>query len=126
MSFDWRLYIKLADELINFHRTKSLAESYWRSAISRAYYGVFCLSRNFLISKGIRIPRKNVHRFVIEKYKNSPDQVEKKIGVELDRLRKDRVDADYDDRKSINNSYATRSYGRSTRIQQLLENIGVI
>ncbi len=126
MSFDWRLYIKLADELINFHRTKSLAESYWRSAISRAYYGVFCLSRNFLISKGIRIPRKNVHRFVIEKYKNSLDQVEKKIGVQLDRLRKDRVDADYDDRKGINNSYATRSYGRSTRIQQLLENIGVI
>jgi len=126
MSFDWRLYIKLADELINFHRTKCLAESYWRSAISRAYYGVFCLSRNFLISKGIRIPRKNVHRFVIEKYKNSPDQVEKKIGVELDRLRKDRADADYDDRKSINNSYATRSHGRSTRIQQLLENIGVI
>lgn len=126
MSFDWRLYIKLADELINLQRDKSLAESYWRSAISRAYYGVFCLSRNFLLSKRITIPRKNVHRFVIDRYKRSFDQNKKKIGIELDRLKKDRIDADYKDRISINKNYALRSYGRSERILQLLQNIGAV
>lgn len=126
MSFDWRLYIKLADELINFKRKNLLAESYWRSAISRAYYGVFCLSRNFLLSKRITIPRKNVHLFVIDRYKRSFDQEEKKIGIELDRLRKDRNDADYEDRISIDKNYALRSYGRSERILQLLQNIGAV
>ncbi|MCK4418509.1 HEPN domain-containing protein [Candidatus Aerophobetes bacterium] len=126
MSFDWRLYIKLADELINLQRDKSLAESYWRSAISRAYYGVFCLSRNFLLSKRITIPRKNVHWFVIDRYKRSFDQNKKKIGIELDRLKKDRIDADYKDRISINKNYALRSYGRSERILQLLQNIGAV
>jgi len=125
MSFDWRLYIKLADELINFKRKNLLAKSYWRSAISRAYYGTFCLSRNFL-SKRIIIPRKNVHWFVIDRYKRSSNQEEKKIGIELDRLKKDRIDADYKDRISINKNYALRSYGRSKRILRLLQNIGAV
>ena len=126
MSFDWRLYIKLADELINLQRDKSLAESYWRSAISRAYYGVFCLSRNFLRLGGITVPKRDIHRFVIDKYKESFNQNKKKIGIELDRLKKDRIDADYKDRISINKNYALRSYGRSERILQLLQNIGAV
>ncbi len=126
MSFDWRLYIKLAGELINFQREKSLAESYWRSAISRAYYGAFCLSRNFLSLRRITLPRRNVHRFVIDRYKESVDRDKRKIGIELDRLRKDRNDADYEDRISIDKNYALRSYGRSKRILQLLQNIGAV
>lgn len=126
MSFDWRLYIKLAGKLINFQGEKSLAESYSRSAISRAYYGVFCSSRNFLSLRGIAVPKRDVHRFVIDRYKKSLDLNEKKIGIELDRLRRDRNDADYEDRKSIDKNYALRSYGRSKGILRLLQNIGAV
>jgi hypothetical protein len=53
MSFDWKLYVQLA---VDFYRSEALKEAYFRSAISRAYYGVFCIARNFLKSKGKTIP----------------------------------------------------------------------
>jgi uncharacterized protein (UPF0332 family) len=56
MSFDWKLYVQLAVELIDFHQREALKGACFRSAISRAYYGVFCIARNFLKSKGKTIP----------------------------------------------------------------------
>jgi len=41
MSFDWLGYIRLAENL-----SDELDESSLRSAVSRAYYGVFCIARN--------------------------------------------------------------------------------
>jgi len=49
MSFDWRTYLQLADALIKHQTATVPQEAYLRSAISRSYYGVFCIARNFLI-----------------------------------------------------------------------------
>ena len=69
MSFTWDLYLDFAEELIEYQKTQSLNEAYFRTAISRSYYSVFCLSRNALIKKGILIPTdKSVHYFVIDKF----------------------------------------------------------
>ncbi len=128
MTFDWFFYIKLANELINFQKTSYIKEAYFRTSISRSYYGAFCLSRNFLERKGISlIPKdKSVHQFVIEKYRYSNNSIEREIGKKLDRLRKERNDSDYNDRKKVKSQNAVRAYNKSKKILKLLKNIKAI
>ena len=85
MSFDWQSYISLAEELLELSQRKSLEEACFRSAISRSYYGVFCIARNFLKKKGISIPPIDTHKFVREHYMNSSIVIEKKIGENMKR-----------------------------------------
>lgn len=62
MSFDWKSYIHLAEELV-----KRQEESCLRSSISRAYYGVFRIARN---KKGYEMYKKSdIHSKVINAYK---------------------------------------------------------
>ena len=51
----------------------------------------------------------NRHREVINRYKNSSNKRERKIGKGLDELRKARNDADYNENKLINRSLAERA-----------------
>ena len=54
MSFNWKEYVDLSEELMSREE-----ESCLRSSISRAYYGVFCLVRN---NKGFKnYTGSNVH-----------------------------------------------------------------
>ena len=68
MNFDWKLFVQLANELINCQRTENLKEAYLRTAISRSYYGVFCIARNLLSTRGISIPPKDTHKFESPKF----------------------------------------------------------
>ena len=86
MSFNWRLYIQLADELINYQKTSAIQEACLRSAISRSYYGVFCIARNLLIKKGTTIPMRDTHKFVRKEYQNSTNKIEKNVAKDLSRL----------------------------------------
>ena len=104
MSFDWKDYVDLAEDLLN-----RAEESCFRSSISRAYYGVFCIARN---KKGYRNYKsnqgENMHWIVINAYKNSSDANEQNIGRILDKLRRSRNDADYDENRSIDKNHAER------------------
>jgi len=102
MNFNWQLYLDLAYELIERQKEKRLEEAYLTSAISRSYYCVFCTIRNLLRKKEERIPKKDVHRFVIDYYKNFADLKERQFGLSLDRLRVARIDSDYGDTAEIN------------------------
>lgn len=51
MSFDWHLYVALASELLETAKTEGMEEAYFRSSISRSYYGVFCIARNKRVFK---------------------------------------------------------------------------
>jgi len=113
MSFNWVEYVKLAEDL-----QKQRGESYLRSSISRAYYGVFCIARN---KKGYKNSRQsNVHWEVINAYKNSSIQDEKYVGKLLDDLRKQRNDADYDEDKTISAALAQRVILKSKIILKIL------
>jgi len=101
MSFDWKEYLKLAEEL-----AKGSKESYLRSSISRAYYSVFCISRNKTIGKDYK--RSDVHNKVIEILKNKEDKSLRKAGLNLDELRRIRNKADYDEDEEINYSLVSR------------------
>lgn len=125
MSFNWKLYIQLSDELINYQRTAILQEAYLRTAISRSYYGVFCIARN-LLSKKITIPKIDTHKFVRKKYKDSINITERKIGASLNRLWRKRKDADYENKANININEARIAYQMACQTINDLKNIGSI
>jgi len=113
MSFDWRKYIKLAEDLLG-----QGDEAHWRSSISRAYYGVFCLARNKAGYKHVK--KSDVHRAVIQYYKMSSSPDDKFVGKVLDELRRNRNDADYNDDKVIDFRLAERVLFKSFKILEKL------
>lgn len=86
MSFDWKTYLDLASELITQQKSSGKHEAYYRTAISRYYYGVFGLASSFLSKKGVTIPLIDTHRFVIDAYHKLSRREEKQIGAQLNRL----------------------------------------
>jgi uncharacterized protein (UPF0332 family) len=101
MSFDWGDFLKVAEILHDGASGAKLEEAMFRIAISRAYYAAFCLCRNWKEDNGKTIPAKDAHKFIIELYENSEDEMEIAIGQKLRRLRHRRNEADYDD--EVNN-----------------------
>jgi uncharacterized protein (UPF0332 family) len=91
--FDWLLYLDVADHLAGRE-----GEGYMRSAVSRAYYGVFCSARDALERlDSVRFPKaQNVHREVIHALKTHRVRELARSGMNLDRLRRERNAADYD------------------------------
>jgi len=127
MRFNWELYIDLANTLINVAKTqRTLEEAYLRSAMSRAYYGIFCIARNFLIRKGKTIPKIDTHKFIRYEYQKSQNRVEKKIAKNLRRLWKERKDADYEDKANIDVQRARIALDLSKRTLKNLQQIGAI
>jgi uncharacterized protein (UPF0332 family) len=107
MSFDWREYSSLADELGGVPSAPPPAseEAKLRAAISRFYYSVFCRARNFLrdVDGDRGIPRGGeCHEYVQRAFFRSNDRTRKAVGTKLDRLRKTRNRVDYDDVLSFN------------------------
>jgi len=126
MSFDWKLYITLAEELINYRTNSDLQEACLRSSISRGYYGVYCIARNFLIKKGKTIPKTDSHKFVREEYQNNPSLVEKKIAKNLKRLLGERKEADYDEEAELDLNRARTALLLCQETLQYLKKIGAI
>ena len=126
MTFDWELYIQLADELISHQRTLGLHEAYLRTAISRSYYGVFCIARNFLVNRGVAIPKVDTHKFVRNKFWNSPNRVEKKVGKGLRDLWIERKDADYDEGATVGINRARTAHEMAKRVLERLRNVGAV
>lgn len=126
MSFDWESYIQLADKLIFSQEKADLQEAYLRSAMSRCYYGVFCIARDHLIAENVPIPRIDTHKFVRESYQRSSSNVERKIGDDLRRLWATRKDADYDGEVNIDFKRAKTALDLSKRTLEQLRQIGAL
>ncbi len=126
MNFDWRSYLLLADELLKHQNPAISQEAYLRSAISRAYYSVFCIARNFLIRNSVIIPRVDTHKFVRERYLNSRHKLEREIGKGLRNLWRHRKDADYEDKASFDVGRAATAYQLASRILSRLASIGAL
>lgn len=123
MNFDWRLFIRIADELISYPKTAECQEAYIRAAISRYYYGVFCIARNLILSRGIEIQGPDTHKFVREQFLKSRKNIEKSLHDNLTRLCFRRVDADYKDEKPINISEAEEAGILSHKTLKILETL---
>lgn len=107
MSFCWKDYIDLSNTLIGSSKNNTLEKAYLRTSVSRAYYGVFCIARNYLRDvKNIQIRSQNTHEFVINKFKFSTNLMEYYIGNYLISLRDERNKADYEDSYQIDTDKA--------------------
>jgi uncharacterized protein (UPF0332 family) len=116
MSFDWEKFVDLADSI----QQQTKAEEVYRTAISRAYYGAFCKSRD---SIGFKIYTKtDVHSKVSDYFKKSTDLDDRKIGQLLDALRKERNKADYNGDASIGEGLSRRCIVKAKEILKLLPN----
>jgi uncharacterized protein (UPF0332 family) len=99
--FDWTNYLHLAEVL-----SENPDEASQRTAISRAYYAIFCNAREYLQSKQFSYTdRKSPHEAVWKAFEKIqlpiPQKDRNKIYVIGDRLKKRRFQADYDNK--INN-----------------------
>jgi uncharacterized protein (UPF0332 family) len=99
MSFEWNHYLDLAYDLTTSENANINQEAAQRCAISRAYYAVFCKSRNYLrdIDNEVNLNSSSVHLLVSQKFEKSKDKTRKRIGINLSRLRQLRNKADYQD-----------------------------
>lgn len=129
MGFDWRTFLQLAKELYQ-QDSPSLKEACLRTCVSRAYYSVFNLALSFLKDgMGAEPPTdKDVHKWTIDFYKleDSFGTLEKKIGAEVDRLRQERNDADYDAEQVINTRRAELALGYAGQVLENLRQIGAV
>jgi uncharacterized protein (UPF0332 family) len=111
MSFDWLHYTEIAHRLAESPFI-DYQEACYRSAISRAYYGAFCLCRdraalkNYIPASETDLP---THKKVIQTYKGSPHKKEKNLGRTLDELRRLRNRADYEGEKEIKTNDVKRA-----------------
>jgi len=90
MSFNWKDYVDLAEELL-----KREDEASHRSAVSRAYYGVFCIARNRLSMTYDK--SRFVHWQVIKRLWKSNNPKHKKLAKILSDLKRARERADYEE-----------------------------
>jgi len=124
MSFDWSLYIEIARKLVAV-KANGLEEARFRTAISRSYYGVFCIAREFVESSK-PLGRQSIHWKVIKALQGSDDPVKKEIGANLKRLKKQREHCDYKKDPTIGKGDADLAYQRATRLLQDLERVGAV
>lgn len=114
-NFDWSSYIDLAqalDEQAGKETDPQKQEALFRAAISRAYYGAWCLARNRLKSEAnivIRCQRLHIspikclrdHGCVVNYYQTSVHAAWLQIGQTLQNMMDSRKWADYDDSPEV-------------------------
>jgi len=127
MTFDWQEYLFLAKNLYDNSDSFADKEACLRASISRSYYAAFCKARNCAIHYDTHsIGREqNVHGEVKKFYINSPNPQKKQVGNLLDRLRKLRNDADYEDNVTMHSlsSFSEIALRNARRIMELLGEI---
>ncbi|HEX2864324.1 MAG TPA: hypothetical protein VHN99_07125 [Deinococcales bacterium] len=108
MPFDWEEYCSFGTSLVASAKgslPEQAREAAYRTACSRAYYGAFNVALR-IVKKTWSVPEDgNTHRFVIDRFihyssRTAPsDKIAayRRVGLELDRLRQYRNNADYDD-----------------------------
>lgn len=113
-------YLDLAEDLV--YRDDEAA---WRSAVSRAYYGLLHVAFEALPA-GLRatISYGAIHRGTWQLYDASSQQVCRRIGQAGRRLRNARVDADYRVTAALTAAHSQRLVAEARRALDLLRQHG--
>jgi uncharacterized protein (UPF0332 family) len=132
MSFDWRSFLDLARKLEtdypNVDDGEEDSKAAFRTAISRAYYAAFHLTRNHIVLEfAPSLSGKGMHDELINYVArlNDIDSRYTSIAQKLRRLKIHRVEADYKADKSNTSLYSAMRYTiqESERIVQEIEKI---
>lgn len=117
-------FLDFARKAIVMHRGSPPA---LRSVVSRAYYGVFHLARDFLEGLGFHSPKdENSHRFLLIQLANADDETATDTAALLGDLHERRKRADYhlDDGRYETETFAADALARADRAVRLLETVG--
>ena len=97
MKFKWQSFLELSKELKDIGNSfcGEQREASWRTAVSRAYFSVFNIAKEFLRKMGIDVPERGAHGIVRNKFQNSRNLLEQFIGDHLEKLIEKRIKADY-------------------------------
>lgn len=125
MSFPWRSFVDLAYELLKTPSNSTLEEASFRSAVSRSYYGVFGIAKNYLAANKVKIPIVDTHKFVSSQYQKSPNKNRREIGEKMKRLWRERKAADYDESAKIDLKRAEISHQLAILILEKFKSLGV-
>lgn len=126
MPFDWAEYIKIAEDLIVQGDSSPIESAYFRSSVSRAYYGAYCTARDIVEQKlDYTVPKGDSHKFVINKFMNSSGRVTKKVGEDLNRLHGKRRKVDYEASADINREFAKTALQQAQNIFKLFSDSSV-
>jgi uncharacterized protein (UPF0332 family) len=113
MSFGWGDYFQLAQALFDDSSRfgNQLEEAVLRTAISRAYYSAYHHAVDIAVERdNFRAEiTEQAHQRLILHFMYSTDEDYKQIGNDLDRLRKERNRADYDEPIKRPSSMATHA-----------------
>ena len=102
MKFKWKKFCDVGNHLKKF----SSEEEYQRSSISRYYYSCFNIVKLYFEKNYYSLGRKNVHQNLIKGLDGRSDE-EEFLSETLDKLRRYRNNADYDEvfqRSNIKNT----------------------
>ncbi|HEV3003397.1 MAG TPA: hypothetical protein VGX78_03005 [Pirellulales bacterium] len=97
-------------------------EGEWRSAVSRAYYGVFHLARQLLRDLGFVVPRADqTHAYLWLRLSNCGHPQVRLAGSDLNTLRRERNRADYELERTFGHDDALLQVKASHRVSQILD-----
>lgn len=120
MSFDWDDYLHLARYLLGLEGIPT-QEALERCAVSRAYYAAFWKARVALEGEpGQVILKRGVHTEVIHQLSCSNMKQRKKIGVDLQRLKEAREEAEYEARQPGSTNWTRKAQDSTARSQRIL------
>jgi len=121
-KFDWAKYLALAEDLAKRHGD----EAAQRSAVSKAYYAVYCRARNSLEERQLydrKAVTKTPHQDVWDAFESDHRQEWITIGQIGSNLKKDRVVADYNDRVPNREKLTQGAMRQAKKLRQALQQL---
>lgn len=97
MIFDWLEYLKFAEAALEKASEFENSEAVYRSVTSRAYYSVYCLTRNTVKQKDGKVFSGNAHQQLRDYLIDHTHTTRKRLGRRLRALHQLRLVADYED-----------------------------
>jgi uncharacterized protein (UPF0332 family) len=114
---DERDFLTLAQTLVG-----ETTEVAWRSAVSRAYYAAFHVARHLLEGLGFTVPRADrAHSYLWLRLANCGEPQVQQAGNDLNLLRRDRNEADYNLTRPLRQAAAQNQVQAAQRIIQVFD-----
>jgi uncharacterized protein (UPF0332 family) len=114
---NWRDFLALATRLVT-----GTTEADWRSAVSRAYYAAFHVTRRLFADLRFTVPRADrAHQYLVFRLSNCGEPAEAQAGRDLETLRRLRNRADYDEAPPLTQPQAAAAVQLAAGIVQVLD-----
>ncbi|MCI4626934.1 MAG: hypothetical protein L3V56_13390 [Candidatus Magnetoovum sp. WYHC-5] len=112
-------YLMFAEEMLNTNKSDELEEVRLRTAINRAYYGVYhYVQRGYCDFMSLNEIEIISHSAFIKKLRDDRNSAIQRLGNQLYALKNDRVKADYHINANIEKTIAHKSYALAQKIKK--------